>query len=139
VLSWATITAGPFDFCMAVSKTSDPLGSYWLYAIRGADSTHPWLPDYPKGGVWPDGIYFSANMFQGAASYREVRVWAFNRTQLEAGLPLQSVVVDTNTSAYFSMLPSNLRGALPPAGAPNYFVSEDESFFAFDVFKFHPV
>ena len=37
------------------------------------------------------------------------------------------------------MLPSNLRGAPPPPGTPNYFVSEDEAVFAFDVFKFHAV
>jgi hypothetical protein len=138
-LSWINTDTGPFYFCFAVAQTSDPLGHYWLYAIRADDSAHPWLPDYPKGGVWPDGIYFSANMIQGNTSFKEVRLWAFNRTQLEAGLPLQSVVVDLNTTAYDSLLPANLRGAPPPAGTQNYFISEDQTFFAFDVFQFHPV
>jgi hypothetical protein len=138
-LSWLDINTGPFYFCFAVAQTSDPLGNYWLYAIRADDSAHPWLPDYPKGAVWPDGIYFSANMFQGDTSFKEVRLWAFNRTQLEAGQPLQSVVVDLNTTAYDSLLPANLRGAPPPAGTPNYVISEDQTLFAFDVFKFHVV
>ncbi len=143
--AFSNSTTGPYYFCFAVSKTSDPLGSYWLYAVRGDDAAHPWLPDYPKGAVWPDGLYFSANMFcmqstgcaGGQQAYQEVRVWAFNRTQMEAGQPLQQVVIDTNTTNYFSMLPSNMRGAQPAAGTPNYFVSESQSVYAFEVFKFH--
>ena len=34
-------------------------------------------------------------------------------------------------------LPSNVRGSQPPAGTPNYFVSEDRVGFFWDVFKFH--
>jgi hypothetical protein len=140
-------TTGPYYFCFAVSKTGNPLGSYWLYAIRGDDAAHPWFPDYPKGGVWPDGLYFTANMFcdqtsgcaGGQGAFQEVRIWAFNRTQMEAGQALQQVVIDTNSTTYFSLLPSNMRGAQPPAGSPNYLVSEDQSSFAFDVFKFQPV
>ncbi len=143
--AWSNSTAGPYYFCFAVSKTADPTGSYWLYAVRGDDAAHPWLPDYPKGGVWPDGFYFSANMFcmqttgcsGGQESFQEVRAWAFNRTQMEAGQPLQQVVIDTNTTTYFSLLPSNMRGAQPPAGAPNYFVSESQSVYGVEVFKFH--
>lgn len=143
--AWSNSTAGPYYFCFAVSKTSDPTGSYWLYAVRGDDAAHPWLPDYPKGGVWPDGFYFSANMFcmqttgcnGGQESFQEVRAWAFNRTQMEAGQPLQQVVIDTNTTTYFSLLPSNMRGAQPPSGAPNYFVSESQSVYGVEVFKFH--
>ena len=130
---------GPFYECIAVSKTSDPVsGGWWLYAIRTDDAAHPWLPDYPKMGIWPDGLYMSANMFDctSGCTYKEVRVWAFNRTVMEAGQPLQGVLFDTSAT-YFSMLPGNLRGAAPPAGTPNYFTSEDQFAYTFDVFKFH--
>ena len=129
---------GPYYECIAVSKTSDPVaGGWYLYAVRADDAAHPWFPDYPKMGIWPDGLYMTANMFQGLSTFKEVRVWAFNRADLESGATLRSVVVDLNTSAYFSLLPSNLRGAAPPAGRENLLVSESQTAFAFQVFKFH--
>jgi len=45
-------------------------------------------------------------------------------------------VFDTGAS-YFSLLPANVHGAAPPLGTPNYFVSNDVSVVALDVFKFH--
>ena len=46
--------------CFAVSKTGDPVNGGWnFYSIE----TPGGLGDYPKFGVWPDGIYMSANMF----------------------------------------------------------------------------
>ncbi len=135
----ASFSTPPFYECIAVSRTGDPVnGGWYFYAVRADDSAHPWFPDYPKMGIWPDGLYMTANMFQGN-TYREVRGWAFNRSDLESGAPLRSVVVDTNTTTYFSMLPSNMRTAAgaPPAGSPNYFVAESQSAFAFQVWKFH--
>ena len=50
--------------CFAVSKTGDPVNGGWnFYSIE----TPGGLGDYPKFGVWPDGIYMSANMFDYAA------------------------------------------------------------------------
>jgi hypothetical protein len=130
--------APPFYECIAVSRTSDPVaGGWYLYAIRTDDITHPWFGDYPKFGIWPDGLYMTANMFDTLAQFREVRVWAFSRAELEAGADLHSVVVDLNTNGYVSLLPSNLRGAAPPAGRENLLVSEDLLTFDFDVWKFH--
>ncbi len=135
----ASFSTPPFYECIAVSRTGDPVnGGWYFYAVRADDSAHPWFPDYPKMGIWPDGLYMTANMFQGN-TYREVRAWAFNRADLESGAPLRSVVVDTNTTSYFSMLPSNMRTAAgaPPSGSPNFFVSESQTAFAFQVWKFH--
>ena len=130
----------PYYECIAVSQTGDPASDGWyFYAVRADDASHPWFPDYPKMGIWPDGLYMTANMFQGASTYREVRVWAFNRNDLESGAPLRSVVMDTNSASYFSLLPGNMRTAAgaPPPGAPNYLVSESQSSWAFEVWKFH--
>jgi hypothetical protein len=41
---------------MAVSVTSDPLGSYYAYNF-----TTPGLPDYPKLFIWNDGYYICTN------------------------------------------------------------------------------
>ncbi len=140
--SWTDIDNGPHYECIAASKTGDPTAGWWVYTLRADDNSHPWLNDYPKLGVWPDGIYMSANMFScingcGAGSApMGVRVWAISSTQLYAGSPLTVVHFDTG-SAYFSLLPANVRGTLPPPGAPNYFVSNDLGLQALDVFKFH--
>ena len=78
-------------------KTGDPVtGGWYLYAIRADDAAHPWFPDYPKMGIWPDGLYMTANMFDcdRAPAFREVRVWAFNRTDMESGAAVRTVVVD---------------------------------------------
>ena len=72
---------------------------------RADDAAHPWLPDYPKMGIWPDGLYMTTNMFDclnpdcSSASYKEVRVYAFDRADMYAGAPLSSIVVDLNTTA----------------------------------------
>ena len=50
---------GVFE-CFAVSMTGDPVTGGWnFYSIE----TPGGLGDYPKFGIWPDGIYMSANMF----------------------------------------------------------------------------
>ena len=154
--SWASIQDGPYYECIAVSKTGDPLtGGWWLYAVRTDDATHPWFSDYPKMAIWPDGLYMTANMFDcldagcGNAVYQEVRVWAFDRLQMEAGEVLTRVVVHdvgTNTcgtpktgmNTCFSLMPGNLRGVLPPDGRENVLVAEDGIGFFWNVFKFHP-
>jgi len=131
-------TTPPFFECIAVSQTGDPVsGGWWFYAIRTDDASHPWFADYPKMGIWPDGLYMTANMFSDFG-FEEVRVWAFNRSDLEAGLPVRKVVVDLGTPDFFTLLPSNMRAVTgaPPAG-PNLLVSESQSLFAFEVWKFH--
>ena len=65
-------------------------GGWWLYGFRADDAAHPWLPDYPKMGIWPDGLYMSANMFCvtaacGGGIFEEVRAYAFNLSDLESG------------------------------------------------------
>ena len=125
-------SSGPFYQCIAVSKTADPVsGGWWLYTIDVSDSGTPgvyWFNDYPKLAVWADGIYMSADMFDATGStLQTVRVFAFNRDDLVSGAPtgLRSGVFDVY-GGYIHLLPSNLRGALPPPGTPNFFASIDE-------------
>ncbi|HXP35475.1 MAG TPA: hypothetical protein VN827_08010 [Chthoniobacterales bacterium] len=141
--SWADIQNGPYYECIAVSKTSDPVsGGWWRFAFRSDDAAHPWFPDYPKMGIWPDGLYMAANMFDcldsacNNSTYKEARVYALNIDDLVNGATLRSVIADTNSNS-FTLLPSNYRGTAPPTGSPNYVVGESTTAFAWDVFKFH--
>src|SRR5438105_1707263 len=141
--SWSNIQNGPYYECIAVSKTSNPVsGGWWRYAFRADDAAHPWFPDYPKMGIWPDGLYMTTNMFDcldsacNSAHYREARAYALNIDDLVNGATLRSVVADTNSSR-FSLLPSNYRGAAPPAGRENLMVAESGTLYAWEVYKFH--
>ncbi|HEX6163367.1 MAG TPA: carboxypeptidase-like regulatory domain-containing protein [Vicinamibacterales bacterium] len=128
---------GAFE-CFAVSKSGDPLAGGWnFYSINTAGG----LGDYPKLGIWPDGIYMSVNMFDYAASgsFQNVRVYAFNKAQMYAGAPsVQSVEFDLPSSE-FTLLPANarLQTGTPASGSPNYFASIWNYLNVVSVWKFH--
>ncbi|MEW5720582.1 MAG: hypothetical protein AB1817_18300 [Chloroflexota bacterium] len=126
-------SAGPFYECIAVSKTNDPVsGGWWLYTVDVGSTSTPgvyWFNDYPKLAIWSDGIYMSADMFDTFGNLQTVRVFAFNRDDLIGGAIPRNTYFDVGGS-YYHLLPSNLRGALPPSGTPNFFaaISEPNSF-----------
>lgn len=127
-------TTPPYYECIAVSKTADPVsGGWWLYTVV-ADTQS--LNDYPKLGIWNDGIYMSANMFRRGQTYSGTKVWALNRDDLISGAALRSVAFTIGTS-YFSLLPANAKGTLPPAGTPGYFMSDYGSNTSMKLWKFH--
>ncbi|HEY8226212.1 MAG TPA: hypothetical protein VIG25_13100, partial [Pyrinomonadaceae bacterium] len=142
--AWSNYTSGAMYQCMAVSQTSDPVsGGWYFYAWQTASGGK--IPDYPKLGVWPDGIYMSANIFAttGSGQFQNVQVWAFNRTEMESGVTAHAVSFNlpksTQGTSIFSLLPSNVRdngGQLLP-GTPNYFTSIWGIVKA-RVWKFHP-
>jgi hypothetical protein len=124
------VVSPPGSFqCFAVSRTGDPVAGGWnFYSLPVADA----LQDYPKFGVWPDGLYMSANMFGFPAngSFQNVRVWALNLAQMEAGATTPQTVMfnapaKTQATDVFTLLPSNARvqAGTPPAGRPNLFAS----------------
>src|SRR5215471_11783658 len=103
--------------CFAVSKTGDPVNGGWnFYSIEAPGG----LGDYPKFGVWPDGIYMSANMFGYAAGAAFIgpHVWALNKQQMYAGAPSPQVVDFPAPPADFTLLPANarLQAGTPPPG-----------------------
>ncbi|HSS47604.1 MAG TPA: carboxypeptidase-like regulatory domain-containing protein, partial [Thermoanaerobaculia bacterium] len=139
-----TLTGSAVNFppgafqCFAVSKTGDPVSGGWnFYSIN----TQFGLGDYPKFGVWPDGIYMSANMFgYGAgAALQNSRAYAFNKAQMYAGAPTVQVVRFEAPAGDFTLLPSNarLQTGTPPPGTPNYYVSTWEFLNALTVYKLH--
>jgi hypothetical protein len=123
--------------CLAVSKSGDPVAGGWnFYSISSTSG----FGDYPKFGIWPDGLYMSANMFGFGAggSYQNVRVWAFNKAQMYAGEPTVQILSFDAPSAEFTLLPSNarLQTGTPSAGSPNYFAVVWQFLNAISVYKF---
>ncbi len=124
--AWDDLQNGPYYECIAVSRTADPVsGGWWLYPLV-ADANY--LADYPKLGVWHDGIYMTANLFDcgnascSSVSYKGVKIWALDRNAMINGNPLTPQVTSLGT-AYYSLLPSHARGSsMPSAGTPNYMI-----------------
>ena len=124
--------------CFAVSKTNDPVAGGWnFYSIN----TTGGLGDYPKLGIWPDGLYMSVNMFDysAAGSFQNTRVYALNKAQMYAGSPTVQVVSFDAPSSEFTLLPANARvqTGTPPAGSPNYFAVVWQFLNSESVYKFH--
>jgi uncharacterized repeat protein (TIGR01451 family) len=122
--------------CFAVSQNGDPVSGGWnFYSINVASG----LGDYPKLGVWPDGIYMSVNLFGYAAGggFLGPRVYALNKAQMYAGSPTVQVVAFDAPTADFTLLPSNarLQTGTPPAGTPNYFLSSWQFLNALTIYK----
>ncbi len=97
------------DIFIAVSATSDPLGSWYTYKW-----TSPDFPDYLKFSAWQDAYYMTAN-------YAE-KIFAFNRTKMLAGDASAEAVFKTfypPNSGFFVPLPADASdGVMPGAGTP---------------------
>ncbi len=107
--------------CIAVSTTSNALGTYNLYQYGFGSE----LPDYGKLGVWPDAYYITYNMFPAAGGFSGGRACAYDRAAMIAGAAAP-VSVCFNSLNFFSFLPSDLDGdTLPPVGTPNFHISWD--------------
>lgn len=112
--------------CIAISKTEDATGEYWLYDFKVGETEG--FQDYPHFGLWTDGYYMSSHRFNPEYYYGS-SVFAFERDKMLAGQPAQMVTfflrsVDPGT---FGHLPVSLDGyTLPPAGTPAYFVEVEE-------------
>jgi len=120
--AWDSSQTDGSYFSIAASKSSDPTGEWWQYAYR-ADNTL--MNDYPKCGIWHDGIYITANMFQFTGSFQHVKVWALNKSDLYSGTLNAQYITDSAYEAW-SILPTNAKGSTPPdSSAPNYMYALD--------------
>jgi hypothetical protein len=125
---------GQYAQCFAVSTTSDPTGSYYLWAY-GFD---PNIDDYPKIAVWPDGYYVTWNIFNGGGNFIGPEACAFDRIAMVNGVAAPAFVCFTLGGTFASLLPSDLDGTmLPPAGSPNFVMDIDPVSNAVNLWKFH--
>jgi Abnormal spindle-like microcephaly-assoc'd, ASPM-SPD-2-Hydin len=132
LLAEPAVTGGTGWFeCVAVSTTPDATGPYNRYAFQFTN-----FPDYPKLGVWPDAYYASFNMFSGSSGpFLGVNACALDRKSMLNGAPATAQCFMT-TSAFKSLLPSDLDGSItPPSGSPNFFMNLGTN--ALNVWKFH--
>ena len=117
------VDAGGGYYCAAVSQTSDPTGSWNIYAFKTASGSD--FFDYPHAGVGRDAIYVGANIF-GTFGFVEGRIYALDKTAMYAGQSAQYVTRGLG-STYDSSQPLNLHGwnqGSWPSSGPHYFISD---------------
>jgi hypothetical protein len=125
---------GQFAQCFAVSTTPDPTGSYYMWAYGFGTSVN----DYPKIGVWSDAYYVTWNIFQNASTFVGAKTCAWDRAGMLGGVAAPAFVCFQLSSAYASLLPSDLDGAIPPpAGSPNFLLNIDTATSTVNLWKFH--
>ena len=114
----------PFRQMIAVSKTSDPTGEYYVYEFVMPNNK---LNDYAKLGVWTDAYYMSTDEFFGS-DYAGTGAFAFDKEKLLAGDSTASYIyfdlASPTTIRIGGLLPTDFDGLdnPPPADAPNVFV-----------------
>jgi hypothetical protein len=123
--AFTALNAPPYHEAIAISKTGDPTGGYYLYdfVLPGNE-----FPDYPKFGVWPDGYYMTTNQFTNGGPFNGGGAFAFDRAKMLVGDPTAGLIyfslnLTFEPNGIFGMLPADQDGLLPPpAGAPNVFL-----------------
>jgi Big-like domain-containing protein len=126
---------GQFAQCFAVSTTSDPTGSYYMWAYGFGTN----INDYPKIGMWPDAYYVTWNIFDSSGSnFAGPEACAWDRKAVISGASAPALVCFKLSNSYASLLPSDLDGAAaPPAGSPNFLMDVDTASLALHLWKFH--
>ena len=127
IMTQFSVSSAPYLQCVAVSNSDDFTNTTWN---RYAYSFGSNFPDYPKVGIWPDGYYFTFNMFRFGATFMGSAACAFDAATGRAGgaASMQCFQFGTNVA---SLLPGDLDGATaaagttapPPAGAAGYFMN----------------
>jgi len=125
--AWTDSGGGASYYSIAASQTSNPTGSWYTYCFQ-ADSTL--MNDYPKCGVWHDGIYITANMFAWGGSYQHAKMWAIKTPDLYSGTLTSQNVTDSGSKAW-SIMPSSAKSPTGPASSsPNFMYSIDADEFS---------
>ena len=114
---------------VAVSKSGDPTGAYFLYdfAVPNVRSV-----DSPKFGVWPDGYYMADMQFRDDSGlsfmFKGAGFFAFDRAKMLAGDPTAGLLFFDSCSEVLTpctvigAYPSDMDGFIPPPpGSPNVF------------------
>ena len=122
--AFTALNAPPYHEVIAISKTGDPTGAYFLYDFITPGNE---FPDYPHLGVWPDGYYMTVNQFTLGGPFNGTGAYAFDRKKMIVGDPTASLIyfnlnLATHPEGIGGMLPSDLDGlTVPPTGRPNTF------------------
>ena len=118
------IDADGVGYCIAVSQTGDPTGSWNLYYFDTISNRREFF-DYPHAGIGQDAIYMGANIFRGN-SFNEARVYAFDKVAMYNGQTASAVSVGMG-AAHDTPQPLNLHGWAQgtwPSSGPHYIFAE---------------
>jgi uncharacterized protein YjdB len=85
-VSGANNVSDSTSILIAVSKTSNPTGAWWMYRIR-AYTPHTYWLDYPVVGFNGKWITVTGNLFQNSpgTGYNGAKVFVFDKASLYAG------------------------------------------------------
>jgi len=111
----------PYLSCIAVSKTGDATGAYYLYAFQQqADGRYTGQ----KLSVWADAYYLNTSITNNSV-YAGPSACAVDRSRMLSGLSATMQCIQINNTQITGMLPCDMDGPTgPPAGSPNYFLVE---------------
>jgi len=114
---------GTDKILVAISTSSNPTSSYYTYTFVVDPGN---FPDYPKFSIWSDGYYCTANL------NTPQKLAVFDRTNMLAGNPASGMIAlitpSVSNHGFFSALPADADGTLPPYGTPcPLFIYEDDT------------
>jgi hypothetical protein len=126
-------SSAPYYQCTAVSTSPDPLGTYYRYGFQTSITD---FYDYQKYGVWPDGYYMTANVFEADGGFHPSAA-VFDRASMLAGTT--ATFQEFNPGSFYgNLLPSDFDGTIaPPAGAPNVYITGSNSQDRLRTWNFH--
>ncbi len=121
------ITNVPYQFCVALSKTNDPTGAFyvWQFNIGSID------PDYPKYAIWNNGYYITFQGFNGFNPIVPQEMAVLERNRMLKGSPSAAMIIaNLPSSPAFQGGNNSLftapkvldcdASALPPFNTPDY-------------------
>jgi len=110
--------------CVAVSKTNDPTGAYFLYSYSFGSN----LNDYPKLSTWAtasNSAYLATyNIFQGGSTFIGADLCGLDRAKMMVGDSSAAQLCQMTPSSEGSYLPSDMDGPTPPVdGTPGLYIT----------------
>ena len=113
------VSTRPYYQCVAVSQTDDARGPYYRFAYSFGRNFN----DYPKVGVWPDGYYFTYNLFANGSRFAGADMCAMDSSLAALQAGTSKMLCFQTSTAYGGLLPADLDGAtLPPTGTKEYVI-----------------
>jgi len=115
------VFSSPYAVCVAISKTADANGSYFIYQFPVPGNG---FPDYPKWGIWPTNYGQAVNNFgTNGSAFVGPQVCVYNRTKLLAGDPTAEQICHQYSSSEDSLLPADQDSpTAPPKGQDQFFI-----------------
>ena len=122
--------SGTSSYQLAVSASSDPTGTWYVYsipAVTGSGNSAAWA-DFPGLGMDGNNIYITSNQFTFTHStFQYARILAIPKSQLYSDLNVNSVDLqdlrNPDGSTAFTVQPVNQPFATSTSTTPMYFVN----------------